>query len=99
MPERSCFNRAIVSGRKPRMLSAGMSDTAPTWKDPVPVAGDLDASVVGIASGSELQGELGVGRLAEPVMGMVCRSLGPDPQTRLTATAAPGSPASTTRPE
>ena len=38
MPERSCFNRAMVSGRKPRMLSAGMSDTAPTWKDPAPVA-------------------------------------------------------------
>ena len=36
MPVLSSRSNAVVSGRKPWTLSAGMSETAPTWKEPVP---------------------------------------------------------------
>ena len=57
-PECSCFSSAMVSGRKPSTLSAGISETAPMWKLPVPVPVISSAAVVGVASGSKANGNV-----------------------------------------
>lgn len=91
-PEFSDLAMAVVSARQPRMLSEGISETAPilNWPWPWPVISSRAsvASAVGVKlKSARFQSALGAERAT------VWRSLGAGPQTRVTSTFAPGSPA------